>query len=263
MQTKITSRQNPLVVRLSKLSDKKHRDEEGLFRLDGVKLISEALMNGVLPEYVFVTDDMSASGFLKEIPDDRLYTVTEEVLAKLTDEKAPQGIAAFIRMDGVKNITFTDCPGGAMDHRVLLLSSIRDPGNVGTIIRSACAMGLDRVYLSADCADIFSPKTMRASMGMALRQKITVVGSDVRLVTALRRGGTKVFAAALRDGSARLGEFSLPERVCFVIGNEGHGLSDELIDACGGTVIIPMAPGCESLNAAMAAGIISWEMRRV
>lgn len=206
---------------------------------------------------------MSASGFLKEIPDDRLYTVTDEVLAKLTDEKAPQGIAAFIRMDGVKNITFTDCPGGAMDHRVLLLSSIRDPGNVGTIIRSACAMGLDRVYLSADCADIFSPKTMRASMGMALRQKITVVGSDVRLVTALRRGGTEVFAAALRDGSARLGEFSLPERVCFVIGNEGHGLSDELIDACGGTVIIPMAPGCESLNAAMAAGIISWEMRRV
>ena len=84
MQTKITSRQNPLVVRLSKLSDKKHRDEEGLFRLDGVKLISEALMNGVLPEYVFVTDDMSASGYLKEIPEDRLYTVTDEVLAKQT-----------------------------------------------------------------------------------------------------------------------------------------------------------------------------------
>lgn len=267
MQIKITSRQNPLIVRLSKLSDRKNRDAEGLFRLDGVKLTVEALMNGIIPEYVFMTEDMLASGKLDErlavIPDDRLYPVTDEVLAKLTDEKAPQGVIAFIRTDAAKNITFTDGADRAGDHRTLLLSSIRDPGNVGTIIRSACAMGLDRVYLSADCADILSPKTLRASMGMALRQNITVVDSDIKLVEALRRGGTEVFAAALRDGSARLGEFRLPEKVCFVIGNEGHGLSDELIDACGGTVIIPMAPGCESLNAAMAAGIIAWEMRRV
>ena len=263
MQIKITSRQNPLIVRLSKLSDRKHRDAEGLFRLDGVKLTAEALMNGITPEYVFVTEDMLASGKLGGIPDDRLYTVTDEVLAKLTDEKAPQGVIAFVRTDAAKNITFTDSADCAKDHRTLLLSSIRDPGNVGTIIRSACAMGLDRVYISADCADIFSPKTLRASMGMALRQKITIVGSDIKLVEALRRGGTEVYAAALRDGSARLGEFRLPEKVCFVIGNEGHGLSDELIDACGGTVIIPMAPGCESLNAAMAAGIIAWETRQV
>ena len=263
MQIKITSRQNPLIVRLSKLSDRKRRDEEGLFRLDGVKLTAEALMNGITPDYVFVTEDMLASGKLDGIPDDRLFPVTDEVLAKLTDEKAPQGVIAFIRTDAAKNITFAEGADGAGDHRTLLLSSIRDPGNVGTIIRSACAMGLDRVYLSADCADIFSPKTLRASMGMSLRQSITIVDSDIKLVEALRRGGTEVFAAALRDGSAKLGESALPEKVCFVIGNEGHGLSDELIDACGGTVIIPMAPGCESLNAAMAAGIIAWEMRQV
>ena len=266
MQIKITSRQNPLIVRLSKLSDRKYRDTERMFRLDGVKLTDEALMNGILPEYVFVTEDILGSGKLgrlAEIPEDRLYPVTDEVLAKLTDEKAPQGIIAFVRMDAAKNIAFDDDAGSAVEHRALLLSSIRDPGNVGTIIRTACAMGIDRVYLSADCADIFSPKTLRASMGMALRQKITITENDLRLVGKLRSSGTEVFAAALRDGPARLGEFPLPERVCFVIGNEGHGLSDELIDACDGTVIIPMAPGCESLNAAMAAGIIAWEMRQV
>ena len=255
MQMKITSRQNPLIVRLSKLSDKKHRDEEGLFRIDGVKLYDEAVRSHIDIRYVFIKAGMDG---IAADTGAEIFEVTDEVLSKLTDEKAPQGIVAFAE----KFLTLPVPAKLPRTFRALMLSSVRDPGNLGTIIRTAYAFGVDRVFISPDCADIYSPKVIRAAMGTIFRQNITV-SDELETTQTLKKAGCTVFAAALRPDALEVGAFALPERVCFAVGNEGHGLSDELIEAATGTVIIPMTEGCESLNAAGAAGILSWEMRKM
>ncbi len=260
---KITGRQNPLVTRLSKLSDKKYRDIEGLFRIDGVKLFEEAITSGVKTEYIFIASskrDKIVGEFQNELSraGGKIIEVSDEVLSKLTDESAPQGIVAFAKKFDTAPMNVPDAP----TFRAVYLSSVRDPGNLGTMIRSALAFGVDRVFVSADCADIYSPKTVRASMGSVFKQSICVVKNDTELVDCLARANCPLYAAALRRDAMQLGGFTLPEKVCFAVGNEGHGLSDEFINMCTGTVFIPMTDGCESLNAAMAASVIMWEMQR-
>ncbi len=258
----ITSTKNPLVTRLAKLSDRKWREAEGLMRLDGVKLYAEAVKSGLEIVYAFaaasryekLTGELGGSLDAAE----RLIHVSDEVLEKLTDEKAPQGIVAFARPFALEK---EDAPTDGC-FRGLLLSSIRDPGNLGTMIRTAYAFRIDRVYVTADCADLFAPKTLRAAMGTSFRQPIAVVEDEIAFVQKLRAAGCEVHAAALRADAKRLGDFPLPEKLVFAVGNEGHGLSEELIDACTGRVIIPMNPDCESLNAAGAAAVLIWEMTR-
>ena len=172
---KITGRQNPLVTRLSKLSDKKYRDIEGLFRIDGVKLFSEAVTSGVKTEYIFVAESRR-SRITDELQNElyeasgKIIEVSDEVLAKLTDESAPQGIVAFAKKFDTAELSVPE-----MDTLcAVYLSSVRDPGNLGTMLRSALAFGIDRVFVSSDCADIYSPKTVRASMGAVFKQSIAM-----------------------------------------------------------------------------------------
>lgn len=140
-----------------------------------------------------------------------------------------------------------------------IVSSVRDPGNLGTIIRNANALGIDELIISADCADIYNPRTVRAAMGALFRQKITVCRDIISAVSVLREMGYCVLAAALSQSSVSITNVDVSCRTCFLIGNEGHGLDGELINACSGSVIIPMQNGCESLNAAAAAAILMWE----
>lgn len=259
----ITGRKNPLVVRLAKLSDKKYRDAEGLFRIDGVKLFSEAVQSGVKTEYIFITESKREK-LTDELADElsratgTVTIVSDEVLAKLTDESAPQGIVAFAKkLDTLS----PDVPKSGEFHAIYL-SSVRDPGNLGTMVRCALALGVDRVFVSADCADIHSPKTVRASMGTIFRQPLSIVQNEAEFALSVKAAGCELFAAALDRDAKKLGCFKMPERVCFAIGNEGHGLSTEFIETCSGTVFIPMEDGCESLNAAMAATVLMWEMQR-
>ncbi len=259
----IESRSNPLIIRLAKLSDKKYRDREGLFRIDGIKLFSEAVSSGIKTEYIFIantkrdklTDELSAE---LSRADGTVIFVSDEVLSKLTDEAAPQGIVAFAHMLDVCDATVPE--GG--DFRSMYLSSVRDPGNLGTMIRTAYAFGIHRIFVSSDCADIYSPKTVRASMGTLFRQPISIVLNETEFAVYMRENGCELYAAALRRDARKLGTFDMPSRVCFAVGNEGHGLSEEFIDACSAAVFIPMTDGCESLNAAMAANVIMWELQR-
>lgn len=144
----------------------------------------------------------------------------------------------------------------------MLVEDIRDPGNLGTIMRTAAALGVDRLILIGDCADIYSSKTIRGSMGAAFRLNTLRCRDGAALVGALRAAGRRVFAAALRDDAVRLDDANLTSDDCVVIGNEGHGLSDAVIAASDGCVIIPMSAGSESLNAATAATIFMWETRK-
>ena len=259
----ITSRNNPLVTRMAKLSDKKYRDVEGLFRLDGVKLFSEAVSSGVETEYIFIaeskrerlTKELSAE---LEAAAGTVIFVSDEVLEKLTDESAPQGIVTVAHKFTLGEAIIPEDG----DLRSIYLSSIRDPGNLGTMIRTAYAFGVERVFISSDCADIYSPKTVRASMGTVFRQPISLTRDELAFASHLRERKCELYAAALRRDAKKLGTFDMPGRVCFAIGNEGHGLSAEFIENCSAAVFIPMTEGCESLNAAMAATVIMWEMQR-
>jgi len=258
----ITSRQNGLITRLSKLTDKKYRDAEGLFRIDGVKLYAEAVKSRIKTDYTFIAQskrDKLISALANELDsaDGTVIFVSDEVLSKLTDEAAPQGIVAFAKKFELAPIGVTDG-----NFRAMYLSQLRDPGNLGTVIRTAYGFGIDRVYISADCADIYSPKVIRAAMGTVFRQSISVVKDEAEFAEMMKDADCTLYAAALRRDAKKLGAFNIPERVCFAIGNEGHGLSESFIDSSAGTVFIPMAEGCESLNAASAATVIIWEMQR-
>ena len=190
-------------------------------------------------------------------------TVADHVFDSLTEESAPEGVICVARMQSTVHTAWQD--GQELppkDEHIMLLESVRDPSNIGAIIRSAAAFGVDRLILSADSADIYHPRAVRASMGTLFDQRIDRVQDLTAVISALRRQGRRVFAAALREDAAVLGEFPLVSGDCVVIGNEGHGLSREVIAACGNSVIIPMSERAESFNAAVAASILMWEFAK-
>lgn len=267
----ITSRQNKTVSLISSLDAKKARDREGLFRLDGVKLTCEAIKKG-LDIYCIALLDSAADAVVDKAKklygvdiyslDTRLIFVNDSVFERLTDEKAPEGVVCAARyMKDMHRILddAADIPNACGEENILLLESVRDPSNVGAIIRSAAAFRVDRIIMSGDCADIYNPKTLRASMGNMLSMKIDRVGNICDAIRRLQSLGVTVYAAALEDDSVKLGFGNFPEKSSVVIGNEGHGLSREALDACDETVYIPMADGVESLNASVAAAILTWE----
>jgi TrmH family RNA methyltransferase len=145
--------------------------------------------------------------------------------------------------------------------KTLLLESVRDPGNLGTIIRSAKAFGVKNLVLSSDCADLYNPRTIRAAMGTLFTQNVYMAEDLIGVIGSLRARG-RVYAAALCEDAVRLGEVRFGENDAALVGNEGHGLSQEALAACTDTLYIPMAAGVESLNAGIAASVILWELYR-
>lgn len=143
---------------------------------------------------------------------------------------------------------------------VIVLEGVQDPGNVGTVIRTANALGMDTVVLTGACADLYSPKTVRAAMGALFRQPVLTCTQD-ELVQLLNANGLKLYSAALTDTAQDLRRVPLSP-AAVAIGSEGRGLSAQLLSQCDGQIIIPMQPGAESLNAAVAAAVVMWEIAR-
>ncbi len=264
----ITSRQNSLLVETHKLSDRKHRTRSGLFRFDGVKLASEALLRGAGLHAVLLRQSdaetvaqrifsLCGKDFSKET---RVVCVADHVFDSLSAESAPEGVICVAHMQKEMHMAWQGTP--PTDEHVMLLEAVRDPSNLGAIIRSAAAFGVDRLILSADCADIYNAKAVRASMGTLFSQRIDRTDDLTAAIEALRQSGRRVFAAALDEKAERLGDFSIQRGDCAVIGNEGHGLSERVIEACGRTVYIPMTERAESLNAAVAASVLMWSFSR-
>ena len=274
MREVITSRQNPRIKATCALNDKKGRRESRRFRFDGIKLFLEAQgrarISCVLVRYP-MTDaaekcifEALSRGTLSE---DAVVYVSDTVFDKLTDETSPEGIVTVAEyMDELhKTVSTEDVASLDLDaESLLLVESLRDVGNLGTVMRSCAALGIDRLVLTDDCAKIYSPKTIRAAMGAAFRMStLTVKGSELaEFIGLLRESGRRVYATALYEDSKTLGDIELRACDCFVIGNEGHGLSDSAVRACDASVIIPMREDAESLNAAAAAAICIWETVR-
>lgn len=192
----------------------------------------------------------------------RLIVAGGPAFDKLTSEKAPQGVIAVSHfMDCHVTSREMDFASWNKGKRLLILDCIRDPGNFGTMIRTAAAMGFNGI-MTVDCADLYSTKTLRASMGAAFRCDIYDSSNPSSDIKVLQSEGRRVLAAALGEVSYLLEEAELFVDDCIVIGNEGHGISKEILAACDAALKIPMTEGSESLNAAAAAAIIMWEYKR-
>lgn len=263
----ITSRNNPKIQFAVSLKEKKNRKEHGMFYFEGKKLFTEATNKSVPLVSVFCTEiNFSYVQSVLREKDVSVYVVNQSVYDKLTEEKAPEGIFCLAKtIDKYHNFSTIYIPEKNEEKNPpsrIMLCSLRDPGNLGTVIRAGAAFGCQELILTEDCADIYNTKTVRASMGTLFDRRITVIGDPITAIHALKESGQTVLAAALHRNSLSLFDVKDPSCVCFVIGNEGHGLSEDVILACDGSVIIPMMEGTESLNASIAASILLYEQYR-
>ena len=268
----ITSRQNRIVVDAVKLCDKKARENACLFRFDGCKLFEEALKKGVEIARVLLCES-KADGLLikakehsEKLDGAVISVLSDDVFAKVSEENAPEGIICIAKYpdNHIRKAALEELELVASDksRRIMLLESVRDPGNMGTIIRSAAAFGVDTLIISRDCADIYNPKTVRGAMGALFKMNILVLDDIACAVNILKSKDRRVYAAALDKTAARLNEVEFDTSDAVVIGNEGHGLSKNTVNACTRSLYIPMEEGSESLNAAIAASVIMWNMYR-
>ncbi|MBE6686714.1 MAG: RNA methyltransferase [Ruminococcaceae bacterium] len=250
----ITSRNNRIIIEASKLKDKKYRDQEGLYCFEGRKLFEEALQSKVSLKSVFITEKYQNS---QKTPLDSIrcpiYTVTNTVYEKLSSDSAPDGIFCIAEKDKASADTNGTC---------FILCSVRDPGNLGTCIRSARAFGIDTLILY-DSADEYNQKVIRASMGAFFRQSIVHTKDIVSTISELTSKGYEVLPSALSDNSISLNTVNINKKTVFIVGNEGHGVPECVIEACNNrSVLIPMIGDTESLNASVAASLLMWEQSK-
>ncbi len=266
----ITSRQNAFVTQVGKLRDKKYRDADGAFLFDGIKLLEEALRAGVEIKAAVVKESSlkNLNPWLTKLTKQNVAVrvLADSVFSKVSEEKSPEGIICVAKcIDKIHKIATINrdgtFPTDEISHgeRVFAVESVRNPGNLGTIIRSAAAFGVDCLLISSDCADIYNSKTVRASMGTLFRQKIVRTEYLAAALEALASEKRRTYAAALTSEALLLGKVPLQADDVIVVGNEGHGLSPSTLQACSHTLLIPMQLGTESLNAAVAASVCMWE----
>lgn len=247
----ITSAKNPKVQLWKSLKDRKGRRENGQFLVEGRKMTEEALRSGFSVTAVLIDADRPTEGDLPEgIP---VYALPTALFASVCDTKTPQGIAAVLRLPASGNV-----PKGK---RLVAMDGVQDPGNVGTIIRTADAAGMDGVLLSRECADLFSPKVLRATMGSIFRMELTVTDHLAEMLEQLKRQGCSILSSQL-DGEPFYQRQPVGEHFCLIIGNEGNGVSPEVQQTATHRLRLPMRGGAESLNAAIAAGIMMYELNR-
>lgn len=267
----ITARKNPTVMLAASLSEKKYRDKHGLFLAEGIKLCEEAVAAGAPIVHVLLSEEYAAKNlarierlFLDPLYEDtRLSVLSASCFEKITTEKSPEGIILLIKhLDISKYCIKIDVDYSASIGSAIFLSAIRDPGNLGTVLRSALAFGAETVILSGDCADLYHPRTVRAAMGAVFRIPTIRVADPTASVDALVASGRRVFAAELRERAVPVFSVELCSSDVFLIGNEGHGIPEALSARCTASVYLPIAENSESLNAAVAATVFLWEQSK-
>lgn len=245
----ITSRDNPKIRQVFKLqASKRQREKEGLFCCEGEKLLEEALACRIQVERIFAS---------QQLPEERLrdwgppvYLVPHRLMEQMSGVETPQGLLFVCR---ARPLLPEPPPGGC-----LVLEEVRDPGNVGTAVRTAEAFGIPLV-LTEGCAELYNPKTIRSTMGSVFRARLCLTSRQA-LWDSLASQGTPLYAAALSPQAADVRQKNL-DGSAVVVGNEARGVSPEMLAHSQGQVIIPIQ-GAESLNAGVAAALLMWEMRR-
>lgn len=256
----ITSRKNKLISDMCKLSDKRERDNTGLFLAEGIKLLEESVLSGCCIEKLFFTEKALKAYGNKISNASALenYLVTDEVYSKLSQESAPQGIMCCIKQNSISSLSDEEIRNG----KFLILEDVQNPLNIGAIFRCAYSMGFTKVIMSDKCADPYGPKAVRAAMGSLFKLQLFRTESVTESIDRIKSFGNRVFCTALSKDSLVLGSFDFIPTDSIIIGNEGHGVSDNTLLHSTNSIYIPMNINAESLNAATAAAIVLWEMNK-
>lgn len=247
-EIRITARKNPLLQQVRKLlTSRREREQTGLFVADGTKLLQEAVRYWDGLDTVILSD-----GVQVDVPDCvRLVRIPEDVMESVSPMQSPQGALFLCRLPQKTAFIPT--------RRMLLLDGIQDPGNLGTILRTADALDVP-VALLEGCADPYNHKTVRASMGAVFRSPV-VSATWAEAQAACAAAGIPIAVTALTDRAKDLRQSDL-KTMAVVIGSEGQGVRQEILQSADAELIIPMNPRCESLNAAVAATIVMWQMKQ-
>ena len=271
----IASRNNPETILAASLQTKKGRSETGLFPAEGEKLFLEAakpsnrdkidrvyLSKADAERYLPLVARTLGEDF---VTSDRIVVFSEPAFQKISSEKSPQGVITVLKSIDFSKIYIKIDKKDISDlslRKMIAFAGVRDPGNLGAVVRSAVAFGFTDVVLSADCVEFTNPKTVRAAMGGIFAVKFHVVEDLSSFVTVLRDTGRRVFAAELRDGAKPIGDVGLTSSDVVVIGNEGQGVPPDVSRVCDASVYIPISSAAESLNAAVAASLFLFEQSK-
>ena len=267
----ITSRRNPAIMQIRELKKRAARDALGLAFVEGRRSVADALAAGADVRLVCVSERFAGSGWFARLAGPagasgaRVVKVPDQVYASVSDTAGPQGLLAVV---GIKNTPARELAASKNGvRRLLVLDGVSDPGNAGTMLRTAEAAGFDGAILAAGCVDLYEPKTMRATMGAVFRLP-AARGADLReSLAALRAAGFGIYASAAAGaapgrGSDCFARALRPGSLALVVGGEARGVAPGILQECDGTLSIPMPGGAESLNAAVAAGILMYEIYR-
>lgn len=256
---KLSGKDNSTIKFVAKLqSSSRFRKENGLFVLEGMRILEDARENGIAFKKLFFTQGFREKNGEKWeaflCNSDESFEVSEDLFKKISDTKAPQGVVAVCEFPKSVN-DFSALETG----KFIALENLSDPSNVGAISRSAEAFGVSGIVVSGDSCDVFSPKVLRASMGTVLRLPIFVAEDFIGF---LKSTSLQKIACVVDENAVELNKVSFNDNCVVLIGNEGNGLSDEAVNLCDVKTTIPMAGNVESLNASVAAAVAMWEMMK-
>jgi len=258
----ITSSQNNLIKEIKSLDKRKYRDEKGLFIAEGIRFVGEALEESADISYIVVSEKLpdikGGIEILKDIEAQgiKYYRTTEKIFKDISNTESPQGILAVIK---AKKLDFEDI---VQEHnKIIILEGLQDPGNMGTIIRTADAAGMTGIIISEGCVDIYNPKVLRSTMGSVFHLPVYQCKDIVNTLKLIKTRGIKIYATHLK-GNQSCHDLKMDGDVAIIIGNEANGINDETAGLADVLVRIPMPGKAESLNASVAAGILMYEVVR-
>lgn len=253
----ISSASNPIIKNIQVLQAKKNeRKKQGLFLIEGIRSVNE------IPEHyeidTIVMSDLFDEAELKVAGTKQNLVVPSELFKTMSGTETPQGIMALVKM---KEFTLNKIDAKS-DGFYLLLENLQDPGNLGTIIRTAYGFGVEAIFLTKGCVDLYSPKTVRSTMGALLHVPIVVGESLENYISWARANNLTLYTTALDETACKVAEADFAKGNMLIIGNEGNGVSNEALELADQKVYIPMPGGLESLNASIAASICMYEVMR-
>ncbi|HHU18445.1 MAG: TrmH family RNA methyltransferase [Anaerovoracaceae bacterium] len=252
----ITSSDNQTYKKAARLKQKKYRDEQNQYLIEGPNLVHEAYKCNIKIEMVLISEDYRDSGIF---PNVQTVKVTSGLFRKLSDTESPQGILAIVNKRAYTEAEFFAQKTASSN--LIVLDRLQDPGNIGTILRTADAAGFNGAILIKGTADIFSPKIVRATAGSLFRLPVFMVESPKQAIILLKKYGKKIICTA-PNCCNNYNDVDMQNDVAVIIGNEGNGVSDEFLIKSDYLVKIPMQGTIESLNAAVSAGILMYESVR-
>lgn len=258
----ISSKDNKIIKEAASLASKKYRDELDEYLIEGPNIVKEAMEEGGRVRFIFtLAGDQSAE--IEEIveaaeeKDLAAFKLTSDVFAKVTQTDSPQAILAVITKRQLSEQEFFSNVG---NKNIVVLDRLQDPGNVGTVLRTAEALGFGGVIILKGTADVYQPKVVRSAAGSLLRLPLLFLDDSISCKEVLSKNNKKVFTTSM-DAKKRVSDADLKENVAIVIGNEGNGICQELMEGAD-SLSIPMQGKTESINAAISAAIVMYESLR-